>query len=224
MIRTAPAAPTIDAPESNARRFPSARYESATAFGAAYFEEWARAGESLDPVALHQAARLLVAAYVAGTTIYSCGNGGSAAIADHLQCDHLKGVRSGTDLVPRVTSLTSNVDLISAIANDIGYEEIFAYQLQSHARRHDVLVAISSSGMSPNVLRALLWARAHDMRSIALTGFSGGEARELADVSIHVDCWNYGIVEDLHQAVMHLLAQYIRQSRMTEDTIVRTTF
>ncbi|MGH9917443.1 MAG: D-sedoheptulose-7-phosphate isomerase, partial [Nitrososphaerales archaeon] len=193
---------------SNApRAFPSVPYESAAEFGAAYFDEWAQAVASLDPMALDRAAGVLLSAYLEGSVIFSCGNGGSAAIADHLQCDHLKGVRTGTDLLPRVASLASNVDLITAIANDIGYDDVFSYQLQSQSRPGDVLVAISSSGDSPNILRALLWARAHGMKSIALTGFSGGGARHVADVSIHVTCWNYGIVEDLHQAVMHSLAQ-----------------
>jgi phosphoheptose isomerase len=204
--------------------FPSMRYGSAAAYGVAYFEEWARAVESLDLISLQRAADLLLDAYVAGATIFSCGNGGSAAIADHLQCDHLKGVRTGTDLLPRVTSLASNVDLITAIANDIGYEDVFAYQLQSQARHGDVLVAISSSGASPNVLRALRWAQAHGIATVALTGFSGGEARRLADVSVHVACSNYGIVEDLHQATVHSIAQYIRQSRMTDEAIAATRF
>lgn len=209
---------------SEPRSFPSVRYETAATYSVAYFEEWARAVESLDLMSLQRAAGLLLDAYFAGATTFACGNGGSAAIADHLQCDHLKGVRTGTDLVPRVTSLASNVDLITAIANDIGFEDVFAYQLQSQGRPGDVLVAISSSGSSPNVLRALSCARARGMATIALTGFSGGEARRLADVSIHVECSNYGIVEDLHQAVMHSIAQYIRQSRMPNETIAGTRF
>jgi phosphoheptose isomerase len=204
--------------------FPAQRYESAAAYSAAYFREWASAVESLDPMAVQRAAGLLLDAYLRGATIFSCGNGGSAAIADHLQCDHLKGVRSGTDLAPRVTSLASNVDLITAIANDIGYEEVFAFQLQSQARRGDVLVAISSSGNSPNILRALFWARAHGLATIAFTGFSGGAAFQLADVPVHVVCSNYGIVEDLHQAAMHAIAQYIRQSRMAGDVVADTRF
>ena len=88
-------------------------------------------------------------------TVFSCGNGGSAAIANHLQCDHLKGVRTGTDLTPRVVSLSSNIELITAISNDIGYEDVFTYQLQSQSQPGDVLIAISSSGRSPNIARAL---------------------------------------------------------------------
>ena len=99
-----------------------------------------------------------------------------------------------------------------------------SYQLQSQSRPGDVLIAVSSSGRSPNIVRALRWARDHGLRTIALTGFDGGDARTMAEVAIHVDCTNYGIVEDLHQAVMHALAQYIRQSRMTADAISSSVF
>lgn len=224
MTTTAPTGPLVAGGERPPQPFPSERYATASSYGVAYFQEWAKATETLDPAALETAAELLVDAYLRGATVFACGNGGSAAIADHLQCDHMKGVRCGTDLAPRVTSLASNVDLITAIANDIGYEEVFSYQLQSQARRGDVLVVISSSGSSPNILRALYWARSHGLATIAFTGFSGGEARRLADASVHVSCWNYGVVEDLHQAAMHAIAQYIRQSRMSDDLIADTRF
>jgi D-sedoheptulose 7-phosphate isomerase/D-glycero-D-manno-heptose 1,7-bisphosphate phosphatase len=106
----------------------------------------------------------------------------------------------------------------------MGYENIFVYQLQSQSEPGDVLVAVSSSGRSPNIVRALTWARDNNLRTIAITGFDGGAARNIAEVSIHVECTNYGIIEDLHQAIMHALAQYIRQSRMTADAISTRVF
>lgn len=204
--------------------FPSAHYVSAGSYFEAYAATAARAESSVEPSALDEAALILLDAYQRGARVFACGNGGSAAIANHLQCDHLKGVRTNTDLMPRVVSLSSNVELITAIANDAAYDETFAYQLQSQAGTGDVLIAISSSGRSANIVRALTWARDHGLRTIALTGFSGGDARSLADVTIHVDGKNYGVVEDVHQAVMHSLAQYIRQSRMTADAISSTVF
>ena len=87
--------------------------------------------------------------------MFSCGNGGSAAIANRAQCDHVKGVRTTTDLTPRVLSLSTNVELLTAIANDMGYEKVFVYQLESQSRPGDVLIAVSSSGRSPNIVRAL---------------------------------------------------------------------
>lgn len=205
-------------------KFPASAYDDAGSFCDAYFEETARAAGTIDWIEVHQAAEVLVEAYSLGRKVFSCGNGGSASIANHLQCDHVKGVRTGTDLTPRVVSLSSNIELITAISNDIGYEDVFSYQLQSQAETGDVLIAISSSGRSPNIVRALSWARDNGLRTIALTGFGGGAARAVAEVGIHVDCTNYGIVEDLHQAAMHAMAQYIRQSRMTVPAIADTTF
>jgi D-sedoheptulose 7-phosphate isomerase/D-glycero-D-manno-heptose 1,7-bisphosphate phosphatase len=106
----------------------------------------------------------------------------------------------------------------------MGYENIFVYQLQSQSRPGDVLVAVSSSGRSPNIVQALTWARDNGLRTIAVTGFDGGAAKTAAEASVHVDCTNYGIVEDVHQAIMHALAQYIRQSRMATDTISASVF
>ncbi|HXW78244.1 MAG TPA: SIS domain-containing protein [Acidimicrobiales bacterium] len=213
----------VDAPRARAK-FPTTAYGAASPYVDAYFDEWAGAAGSIDQSKLDEAATILLEAYSAGAHVFSCGNGGSASIANHLECDHLKGVRTRTDLAPRVHSLSANIELITAVANDIGYEDVFVYQLQSHARPGDVLVAISSSGRSPNIIRALTWARDNDLRTIALTGFSGGEARSAADVALHVDSTNYGIIEDLHQTMMHALAQYVRQSRMTADSIAITTF
>jgi phosphoheptose isomerase len=216
----APASPA----QNGGADFPREPYESLGSYFAAYTQQMALAAHSLEPAALDRAATILLGAYTSHRTVFCCGNGGSAAIANHLQCDHLKGIRTGTDLSPRVTSLSSNVELLTAIANDIAYDDVFEYQLQSQAEAGDVLIAVSSSGRSLNIVRALTWARAHDVRTIALTGFEGGDARSLAEVSLHVDSANYGIVEDLHQAVMHALAQYIRQSRMTPGAILASMF
>ena len=210
--------------ETTPAKFPAAPYASASAYFGAYADETSRATCSITAATLDRAAAILLEAYTRRATVFVCGNGGSAAIANHLQCDHMKGVRTATDLAPRVVSLSANVELITAIANDMAYEDVFTYQLQSQSEPGDVLIAVSSSGRSPNVVRALTWARDHDLSTIALTGFDGGGAKAVAEVSIHVDSANYGIVEDLHQAIMHGLAQYIRQSRMTADAISSGVF
>jgi phosphoheptose isomerase len=205
-------------------RFPNESYTRAGRYFGAYAEEMALAASSVDLAAIDCAAEILLRAYTSGARVFSCGNGGSAAIANHLQCDHLKGVRTATDLTPRVVSLSASVELITAIANDIAFQDVFVYQLQSQAEPGDVLIAVSSSGRSPNIVRSLIWAREHGLRTIALTGFDGGEASAAAEVAIHVDGTNYGIVEDLHQTIAHSLAQYIRQSRMPEHAISSSLF
>ena len=205
-------------------KFPTRAYEGAASYFDDYARELAKAASTVETVALDRAASILLNAYTRGARVFSCGNGGSAAIANHMQCDQAKGLRTGTDLVPRFVSLSSNVEVLTAIANDLAYEDVFSYQLQSQSGPGDVLVAVSSSGRSPNIVRALTWARDNGLATIALTGFTGGGARTVADVAIHVDSTNYGIVEDLHQAVTHALAQYLRQSRMTPDVISASVF
>ena len=213
-----------DATLERTTKFPSGPYALASAYWSDYLDELGRAANSIQVAGVERAAKVLVDAYTAGATVFSCGNGGSAAISNHLQCDHLKGVRTGTDITPAVMSLSANVELLTAIANDIGYGDVFIYQLQSYARKGDVLIAISSSGNSPNIIQALKWSRKQGVRTIALTGFEGGEARKVADVPIHVDSRNYGVIEDLHQSIMHALAQYVRQSRMSDDMVPLSTF
>ena len=205
-------------------KFPVAPHPSAASYFDAYAEEMSRAAKTIEPEAFDRGAAILVEAYTRGARMFSCGNGGSASIANHAQCDHVKNIRTATDLAPRVLSLSTNVELLTAIANDMGYENVFVHQLQSQSGPGDVLMAVSSSGRSANIVRALEWARDHGLRTIAITGFDGGEARAVAEVSVHVECTNYGIVEDLHQAVMHALAQYVRQSRMTADAISTSVF
>jgi phosphoheptose isomerase len=204
--------------------FPAVPYPSAAMFASAYAEEVAQAWKTVDLTALDRAAVVLLKAYTRRAGVFSCGNGGSASIANHLVCDHVKGVRAKTNFAPRVASLSNNVELLTAIANDLAYEDIFAYQLQSQGQPGDVLIAISSSGRSPNIVKVLRWARENDIRTIAITGFDGGAARETAEIAIHADCSNYGVVEDLHQAIMHALAQYIQQSRMTAEAISESVF
>jgi phosphoheptose isomerase len=214
-----------EAPEAASKlKFPAGPYPSAASYFAAYADEFAQAWKTIDLAELDRAAVILRDAYVRRAGVFSCGNGGSASIANHLVCDHVKGIRGKTDLRPRVTSLSNNVELLTAIANDIDYMDVFRYQLESLAAGGDVLIAISSSGRSSNIVSALTWAREHGLRTIAITGFDGGEARKVAEVAIHADCGNYGVIEDLHQAVMHALAQFTRQSRMTAETISATTF
>lgn len=196
--------------------FPVRSYDNAGDFARAYFEEIARAASSLDWEALTRAAAILAACVGRGGYIYTCGNGGSAAVANHLVCDCLKGARTGSTVRPKVSSLSCNVDLITALVNDMDPREVFSYQLESLGTIDDVLITISSSGASPNIIRAIEVAKEKKMAVIAMTGFGGGLSRTLADVSLHVEMTNYGVVEDVHQSLMHILAQHIRLSHLSD--------
>lgn len=157
-----------------------------------------------------------------GRQVLVAGNGGSAAIAEHLCCDWTKGTACQDHPVISSRSLTANSSLYSAIANDYGFDSVFDTQIDYFAREGDLLIAISSSGNSPNILNAVTRAKALGLFVAGFSGFSGGKLKELADASIHVPINNYGIVEDTHQAVMHVIAQYIAGRRdSARDQAVR---
>ena len=141
--------------------------------------------------------------------LWVAGNGGSAAIADHLLCDWVKGTFTASQAPIHVHSLVSNTALLTACANDFGYEATFERQIEMQAQPGDVLICISSSGNSANILAALRKASSMGLKTIALTGFGGGKSARLADINLHVAAHNYGVVEDCHQILMHNIAQYI---------------
>jgi D-sedoheptulose 7-phosphate isomerase len=200
--------------------FPERLYEGMAGCLDAYFDLFRAAGDSVARERMQAAADGIIDVVGRGGAIFSCGNGGSAAIANHLACDWLKGVRTDTTIKPRVSSLSASVELITAIANDIGYDEIFSYQLSSLAKPGDLLITISSSGESPNIVNAVLWAKSNGLRTIAMTGFKGGASAQAADINLHVDAHNYGVVEDIHQLMMHVLAQYVRHSLLVDPKLL----
>ena len=204
--------------------FPDHRIANVADYSSAYFDRLNKAATAIDGEKLQQAADLLASSYGNGASVYSCGNGGSAAIANHLVCDHCKLVRSDTNLHSRVITLSSTIEIITAIGNDISFDEIFSFQLKTLAKPGDILVTISSSGNSPNIVHAVEWAKDNGLKVIALTGFSGGESAHIADINLHVNEENYGIIEDLHQAIMHILAQYIRETHMPPQLIPQRKF
>ncbi len=192
-------------------RYRNERFDS-TSVGA-YLAEYAAKLKSalmtVDNEALDRARILIEGAAAAGKRIYAIGNGGSAAIAEHLCCDLTKGTHAAGHPIIDTRSMASNVALYSAIANDYGFEKVFSTQINFLGKPGDVLLAISSSGNSANILGAVEAAHAIGMSTIGLSGFTGGALKNAAQVPLHVDANNYGIVEDAHQSVMHVLAQYI---------------
>jgi phosphoheptose isomerase len=156
-----------------------------------------------------------------GHPLLVCGNGGSAAIAEHMSCDHTKGICMDTELSPFIISLSSNIALTSAISNDINYHEIFSKQIEWFNAPNAGVLVISSSGNSPNILKALLAAKKRNMTTMALLGFNGGAAKDLAHIPVHVNYNNYGVVEDCHQIIMHSIAQHIRSNFAIEPRALR---
>ena len=165
--------------------------------------------EGISADAVQRVCDEILKATVSGRQIFVVGNGGSAAVAEHLCCDWTKGTNCKGYPVISSRSLTSNIALYSALANDFGFEHVFDTQLDFFGKDGDVLIAISSSGNSPNVLNAVTRAKEMGVFVAGFSGFSGGKLAEMADASIYAATNNYGIVEDAHQSIMHIIAQYI---------------
>jgi D-sedoheptulose 7-phosphate isomerase len=143
-----------------------------------------------------------------GRQLFLCGNGGSAGNAIHLANDFIYGISKTVGIGLRVTALPANTSVITCLANDIGYDAIFSAQLAVQARPRDVLIALSGSGNSPNILKALEQAKAMGMRSYAILGYTGGRAKAMADVAIHFPVDDMQLSEDLQLVVGHILMQY----------------
>jgi D-sedoheptulose 7-phosphate isomerase len=177
-----------------------------------YFSHLSRTMNKLPFAVIDQIAQTILHAYDLGHMIYFFGNGGSAALASHLACDLGKGTVNGNGKRFRVLALTDNVPLMTAWANDSKYEDIFAEQLFNLVRRDDVAFAISGSGNSPNILRALKVARQAGAATVGFTGFQGGRMRELCDQCMIVPCDNMQVIEDLHLCAAHALFTAVRRS------------
>lgn len=142
-------------------------------------------------------------------TIYVCGNGGSAAIANHYVCDYLKFLRQYTKYRPKIISLSNSIETITAIANDINYKKIFSYQAEVLCEKRDLILLISSSGNSKNIIELLNFAKRKKIKTIGFSGFGGGSLKKKSNLSIHINVNNYGIVEDSHHILMHVIIQYL---------------
>ena len=170
-----------------------------------YHAGFAKILTDIDLDALSEAARLVADCYAADKQIFTAGNGGSAALAMHLAADFGKNVAGLNDKHPRILSLCCNSAAITALANDCGYENIFSYQLRSVLNPGDLVILVSSSGNSPNVFEAAKLAKSSGATVIGMTGFNGGKLKELADVSLHVPCDVYELVEDAHSFFCHAI-------------------
>jgi D-sedoheptulose 7-phosphate isomerase len=137
--------------------------------------------------------------------IFVCGNGGSAANASHFVTDLGKGSSDKVGRGFRCMSLNDNVSWMTALGNDYSYEDVFVRQLANYGKSGDVLFVLTVSGNSPNIVKAVTWAREHGLRTIALVGGKRGRAAEIADVVVAVDSTHYGQVEDVHMTICHLL-------------------
>jgi D-sedoheptulose 7-phosphate isomerase len=144
--------------------------------------------------------------------IFVCGNGGSASTASHFTCDVVKGASYNRDTRFRIVALVDSLATLTAYSNDVGFEHIFVEQLKNFAQPGDLVMCISGSGNSPNVVRAMEYANSIGCRTIALTGRDGGKLAPLAQLNIQVAVPHMGRIEDAHMVVCHMIAYHFMDS------------
>lgn len=161
--------------------------------------------KKLDVDAINDALNLLSDTLDKDGNIYIFGNGGSAVTASHFQNDFNKGLSEHLQKKFRFQCLNDNYATVMAIANDDGYEEVFRFQLKNRLKENDVVIAISGSGNSKNIVNAVEYAKEENIKVIGLTGYSGGRLKELSDISLHVPVNSMQVAEDLHMVLDHLM-------------------
>ena len=146
--------------------------------------------------------------------IYVCGNGGASSISNHLLCDFNKGIKYSSNkktLKPKVMSFSSNNDLLTAISNDFSFDRIFSDQIENFAKRGDLLILFSCSGMSKNIIKAAECGRKNNLDIISIVGFKNSiKLKNFSNIFINLQVDNYGIAEDIFQSIVHIISQAIR--------------
>lgn len=170
-----------------------------------YFEREIAVIQALDFDEIDAAVEAIKAAYEREATIYVFGNGGSAATASHFVCDFNKGICEKLDKKFNLVCLNDNTPIVLAIANDISYDDVFSFQLLNKLKKDDLIIAISGSGNSKNVIKAVEYAKEVGTKVVGLTGYSGGKLKELADYRMHVNIDDMQITEDLHMCFDHMM-------------------
>jgi D-sedoheptulose 7-phosphate isomerase len=185
----------------------------ADAYPQVYKSALLRAIEAIDLDKVEQVIEILRQARECRRRIFVCGNGGSASTASHFACDMVKGASYGRPSRFRIMALTDSLPTITAYSNDAGYECVFVEQLKNFAEPEDVVMAISGSGNSPNVIQALEYGNSIGCRTIALTGRDGGELGRIAQLNLQVAHQHMGRIEDAHMIVTHMICYYFMDNK-----------
>src|SRR5574344_667020 len=172
-----------------------------------YYEEEMKVIESLDENELNDVLNCLLKHYENSSTVYVFGNGGSSATASHMVCDFNKGTCANVKKRFRFVCLNDNVPTMMAVANDMSFEDVFYYQLENKLEKGDLILAISGSGNSHNVIKAVEYAKKSGCEVIGMTGYDGGRLARLSDYQLHVPADDMQITEDLHMGFDHMIMQ-----------------
>lgn len=181
-------------------------------FSQDYFEQLKKIADLIDFAKVDEFANLIFETAKTGKTIFFIGNGGSASLASHMAGDIGKNtVVDGSNLRFKTMCFSDNVPWLTAVANDASYADVFVEQLKNFANKGDLLVAISASGNSLNVIKALVWAKKQGVKTVGMLGFGGGLANDLVDLSIVVEAKHYGFVEGLHADIQHCVIEHLKK-------------
>lgn len=173
--------------------------------------------KKIDWQAVYRLAQALHTAWENESSVLLCGNGGSAANAVHLANDLIYGISPGAENGIKAQALSCNSAVITCLANDVAYENIFSYQVSVLGNPGDLLIIFSGSGNSPNVINALIKAKEMNVKTAALLGFSGGRALALADIAVHFPVDNMQISEDCQQIIGHMLMRWLKENPIASD-------
>ena len=183
-----------------------------------YFDNLKNTIDQLDRNSLAEVVNAFLEVYAKGGNIYIFGNGGSAATASHIAGDFIKGASYGLEKRFKMICLNDNPASMMAIANDIGYEDIFIEPLKNYLSSGDLVIGISGSGNSENVVRAMNYAKSKNVKTIAFCGYGGGKAKTIADISVHATVDDMEITEDIHLIAFHNIKQVIIRKLKGDDT------
>lgn len=184
----------------------------ARAFAESYIKQLQQTLGSLPQDAIAQLISWFAEAREQDRRIFVAGNGGSATTASHFATDIGKGASLGRDRRFRILSLTDNVGWMTALGNDLSYEDVFVEQLKNFAEAGDIVVAISVSGNSPNVVKAVEWSASHGCKTVGLLGKDGGRLKDLVDLAIRVPTNHFGRAEDLHLIITHIAGYFVMET------------
>jgi D-sedoheptulose 7-phosphate isomerase len=187
------------------------------AFPEQYKTELLSAIDSIDLAKVEAAIEVLSKARDERRHIFTCGNGGSASTASHFATDIVKGASFGRPDRFRIMALTDSLSTMTAYSNDISYECVFVEQLKNFAEPGDVLIAVSGSGNSPNVLRAVEYANSIGCRTIGLSGRDGGQLGRLAQLNLQVSHPHMGRIEDGHMIILHMIGYYFMEAELAKS-------
>ena len=196
-------------------KFPTKKYNFSSKYFSDYSLNLKKTLQNKHFSSLSQIADLLEKKMINDNSIFICGNGGSASISNHFQCDFNKGIKisSKRKIYPKVVSLVNSIELITAISNDISYSKSFSFQLENYAKKNDLLFVLSCSGNSKNIIEIVKFAKKKKLDIVSILGFSKHKSflDNNSKYSINLGMKNYGITEDIFQIYMHMISQYLRQ-------------